>query len=419
MIDTTHLVEHLFRHRTGQITASLVRVLGFEYLDMIEDVIQDALLKALKTWPYNGTPQNPSAWITQVAKNRAIDVIRRDKSWLDRQPMVVQHINNITHQQNEPDIDQMSDEQLHLMFACCHPAISKNARVALTLKSVGGFSVAEIASAFLTRETTIAQRLVRAKRQLRERRIRLDLPTDEDLPDRLDSVLQVIYLLFNEGYGASTGNQLVRRDLCIEAIRLCQCLVAHPGCAKPTVHALMALLYLQSARLATRVDQAGDLILLSEQDRSVWDMGMIQRGAEHLRRAAVGDKLSSYHLEAEISACHTLSPNYADTDWQSILDCYNTLYQQNASNVVAINRAVALLHVQGAVAAQHVLDELVTNTAIKNYYPYHVTRAAIAEQLGQVNQQQDYLKQALQLAGNATVKRFLIRKLATLIPIAS
>lgn len=414
--ESSQLVEHLFRHRAGQITASLVRVLGFAQLDMIEDVIQDALLTALKTWPYNGIPKNPAAWITQVAKNRAIDALRRQRSWSDKQVQVLQHLDSFINENKEPDVNELTDDQLRMIFACCHPAINSDARVALTLKAVGGFSVNEIASAFLTKPATIAQRLVRAKKQIRKHQIELELPEPEDLPDRLESVLQVIYLLFNEGYSASSGNQLIRTDLCFEAIRLGGCLISypatHPAMATPKMHALMALMYLQAARLNTRVDSAGDLILLTDQDREAWNPQMIQRGAQHLRQAATGSELSKYHLEAEISACHTLASNYAATDWQRILECYDLLYQQDPSVVIAVNRAVALLHAVDAESAQQAMDALKNNPLIANYYPYHVTRAAIAEQLGLYEQQQMWLQQAMQVAGNASIKRYLIRKLA-------
>lgn len=395
-------------------TASLARVLGFEQLDMIEDVIQDALLKALKTWPYNGMPDNPSAWLIRVAKNRAIDIIRRDKSWSDKQVLVEQHLNTISNRQDTDAISEVTDEQLHMVFACCHPAISGHAHIALTLKSVCGFSVDEIASAFLTRKATIAQRLVRAKRQIRQHDIQLELPGREQLPERLESVLKVIYLLFNEGYGASAGNQLIRHDLCAEALRLCQCVVLQDELESPQAHALMALLYLQSARLTTRMDGTGDLILLADQDRTAWDVKMIQQGVRHMRRAAAGSELSSYHLQAEISACHTLAPSYHATDWPRILDCYNHLYRQDGSVVTAVNRVAAMLHAEGPEAAQLALDELGTAAALENYYPYYVTRAAIAGQRGLVSEQREYLQQALQLAGNAAVKRFLIKKLAGL-----
>ncbi len=416
MSESTQLVEHLFRHKAGQITASLARTLGLGQLDMIEDVVQEALLSALKTWPYKGVPKNPAAWITQVAKNRAIDGFRRQQSWSQKQVALLQHLEGCTNESHELDADEITDDQLCMMFVCCHPSINRDARVALTLKAVGGFSTDEIASAFLSKKTTIAQRLVRAKRQIGEHRIELKIPEPEQLPQRIEWVLQVLYLLFNEGYSASQGNQLIREDLCFEAIRLGACLIAHsdkyPAMASPQVHALMALMYLQAARLKTRVDSAGDLILLENQDREAWDPQLIQHGAQHLRKAGKGCELSKYHLEAEISACHTLAPSYAATDWQHILACYEQLYQQDSSVVIAINRVVAMLHVTGATAAEQAIAALENHPSVATYYPYYVTRAAIAGQLGMYEQQQRWLQQALQVAGNASVKRYLIRQLA-------
>lgn len=412
MTESVQLVEHLFRHQAGQITAGLVRVLGFQQLDLIEDVIQDALLKALKTWPYSGLPDNPAGWLSRVAKNRAIDVLRRDRNWSEKTGQVAQYFDQLLGPPEPLEPEAISDDQLQLMFACCHPAINPAARIALTLKAVGGFSVAEIASAFLAREATVAQRLVRAKRHIREHAINLDMPGQQELPARLDSVLQVIYLMFNEGYGASQGDALVRRDLCFEAIRLGECLIAHAALAQPRVHALMALLYFQAARLDSRADHGGDLIVLSEQDRSVWNPALIRSGAHQLRQAASGEELSRYHLEAEISACHTLSPSFAATDWKRIADCYELLYRQDASLVVAVNRAAALLYASGPQDAYSAIDALAEHPQADDYYPYHVTRAAIAGQLGRYHEQQASLQRAMQTAGSAPVKRFLIRKLA-------
>ncbi len=411
--DLSGLVDHLFRHRSGRITASLIRVLGFEHLNLIEDVIQDAMLKALKTWPYAGVPKNPAAWLTQVARNRAIDVIRRHSSWTDKRRQVIQHLEGLIDDSPSPLDGAFSDDQLQMVFACCHPDLPAASRVALTLKAVGGFSVAEIARAFLAKQTAMAQRLVRAKRQIRALRIELELPAADELPARLDSVLQVIYLMFNEGYGASQGDQLIRQELCFEALRLAQCLLEHARMATPRVHALLALIYLQSARLATRVDGEGDLILLAEQDRGAWDQVLIHQGVRHLGLSAAGVELSKYHLEAEISACHTLAPDYAATDWNKILECYELLQRLENSAVIAVNRAVALLHVEGAHSARRALDELGQSSGLEAYYPYHVTRAMVAGQLGCAESQQYHLRQAMQLSSNAAVKRFLIRQLAT------
>ena len=387
-------------------------MLGFEQLDLIEDVIQDALLKALRTWPYSGTPDNPGAWLVQVARNRAIDVLRRHRSWKSKQDLVAEYLEQLAEPLQSVDDNTVTDEQLQMMFACCHPAINSKARVALTLKAVSGFSVAEIAKAFLLRESTVAQRLVRAKRRIREHKVDLSMPAANALQARLDSVLQVIYLLFNEGYEASHGNDLTRPPLCFEAIRLGHCLIQHAGFELPKTHALMALMYLQAARLPARSNQCGELLIIAEQDRSCWDVGMIATGMQHLQQSATGYALTNYHLEAEISACHVVAKDFESTNWRQILNCYDQLYQSNPSLVIAINRTVALMYADGPQSAHAAMQDLETDQRVLNYYPYYVTRAAIAEQLGLHEQQQVYLQRALQLADNASVKRFLMKKIA-------
>lgn len=417
MTNSTQIVEHLFRHQAGKITATLIRLLGFHQLDMIEDVIQEALLQALKTWPYQGVPQKPAAWITQVAKHRALDAIRRQSNWSNKEQQVRLYFDqNIdchsTVQSGENS--HLNDDQLGMMFACCHPSIPKKSQLVLMLKTVSGFSVAEIARAFLAREPTVAQQLVRAKKYIAQHQIKLEVPeTLPSLPQQ-QAVLQAIYLIFNEGYSASQGEQLLRQNFCEEAIRLCASLLNHSSLASSQTYALMALLLFQTARFAARTDQAGDLVLLAHQDRSSWDQAYIQKGVFCLQQSACGNQLSQFHLEAEISACHSLARNYANTDWQRILDCYNLLCKDQQSLVIEVNRAVAVLHINGPQAALKALNKLQDNKAVEHYYPYYVAQAAVAEQLNNYPCQYDYLQQALQLAKNAIVKRFLIRKIELL-----
>src|SRR5215203_1725825 len=266
------VVDHLFRHQAGQVVSTLTRILGPEHLDLAEDVVQETLIKALKVWPYQGIPDNPAAWIMRVAKNGALDALRRERTLLDKQDEIARLSEYSPVQEDNIDLDgdtALWDDQLGMMFMCCHPSLSRPARVALTLKTLGGFGVPEIARAFLAEETTIAQRLVRAKRTLREMRIPFEVPEPERLPERLDSVLEVLYLLFNEGYSAHSGAELVRQDLCAEAIRLTSLLVQHPAGDVPRVHALLALMLMQVSRLPARTDDAGNILLLREQDRSL------------------------------------------------------------------------------------------------------------------------------------------------------
>ncbi|NIR51340.1 sigma-70 family RNA polymerase sigma factor, partial [candidate division KSB1 bacterium] len=347
--DVTHLVEHLFRHQSAQVVSTLTRYFGVDNLDLIEDVVQETLLKALKQWVFGGVPKNPAGWLLQTAKNQAIDVLRRRSAFRTKQKQLADHIEHATPEMDEAVHlnHELEDDQLRMMFTCCHPVLSREARVALTLKILCGFSVVEIARAFLTQEATIAQRLVRAKRKIREDNLFLTFPEFELSNERLDSVLEVLYLFFNEGYKAHQGEDLIRQDLCYEAIRLTSLLAAHPKGDLPKVHALLALMLLQGTRLPTRLDSDGNLLLLKEQDRSKWDRDMIQLGLHHLEKSASGEFLSEYHLQAGIAACHATASDYDSTDWHRILTYYDELIRLSHSPVVALNRAVALSMVDG------------------------------------------------------------------------
>jgi RNA polymerase sigma-70 factor (ECF subfamily) len=408
------LVEHLFRHQAGQIVATLARIFGPQHLDLAEDVVQETLIKALRQWPYRGVPDNPAAWIMRVARNQALDVIRRERSLQDKHAQLLQ---SLEWQPNRADVvddrldSQLYDDQLRLIFTCCHPAISRDARVALTLKSLGGFGVAELARAFLASEATIAQRLVRAKRAIREQAIRFELPDAAELPERLDAVLDVLYLLFNEGYSAHQGENLVRHELCAEAIRLAAIVARHPAGDQPKVQALLALMLLQAARLPARADEDGDLLLLADQDRRLWDRQLIARGLHALDRAAEGDQLSEYHLQAGIASYHALAASYAATDWPRILWLYDALAEIAPSPIVALNRAVAVAMVDGAVAGLAELDRLRGRPGIESYALLHATYGTFWRQAGDPRRAAASYRRALSLAGSAPERRFLQRKI--------
>src|SRR5579862_3384468 len=298
MADAAPLVEHLFRHQAGRMVARLTRLLGPAHVGLAEDTVQEAMIRALRTWPYEGVPDNAAGWLYRVAHNIAIDAVRRDASFGDKTDAIVADITRSGTMAipSETDVDdQVRDDELRMIFMCCHPDIPRDASVALSLKTVGGFSVREIARAFLADEAAIAQRLVRAKRQIRDRRLTLDLPSAVALGERLDSVLEVIYFMFNEGYTAHEGAELIRRDLCHEAIRLGR-LVADTSLATPKAHALVALMALQAARFPARVDAAGDLVLLDDQNRELWDERLIAIGFAHFDRSMTGDQVSAYHV---------------------------------------------------------------------------------------------------------------------------
>ena len=344
------LVEHLFRHQSGRMVATLTRIFGTENLQMAEDVVQETLIKALQQWSFKGVPDNPEAWLMQVAKNRALDVLRRQSTLEKKLPAIAQDQAKIHSLEDSLDEAAFLDDQLTMLFMGCHPALSLEMQVTLLLKTLGGFSVREIAGAFLLSEATIAKRITRAKQGIREQDVPFEMPSSETFGRHLDTVLMLIYLIFSEGYKAGEGDALIRADLCAEAIRLAEMLVQHPLGNLPVVHALLALMYMQASRLMTRTD-GERLLLLAEQDRSQWNQEAIQHGLVHLEQSAQGQRMTAYHLQAGIAACHTLAPSYEETDWAQILTYYDQLMQIAPSSFVALNRAVALAEVESVAVA--------------------------------------------------------------------
>ena len=408
------LVDHLFRREAGRMVSSLTRVFGAENLQLAEDVVQEALIQALRTWPFQGVPDNPAAWLTQVARNRALDALRRDTNLARKEEEIRSWTGSTLAGPGAPDTGEAIDDQLRMVFICCQPAVPRDARVALTLKTVGGFGVPEIARAFLAKEATIAQRLVRAKRKIQEVKPPFEVPPPAELPAALDSVLEALYLMFNEGYAASSGEELIRRDVCAESIRLARMVAGHPALDSPKAHALAALLLLQAARNPARVDSEGNLLLLSEQDRTLWDRSRIATGFHHLDRAARGTELSTYHLEAGIASCHAAAPSWEATDWPHILDLYDGLLALKPSPVVAANRAVALSMVEGCEAGLAALDEIGDPATLQGYYPLAVIRGELHARAGETEKAVAWYCRALDNAGPEPVRRLILEKLRTL-----
>ncbi len=410
-------VDHLFRQRAGQMIAVLTRLFGLERLDQIEDAVQEALVRALRVWPYGGVPDHPMAWLIQVAKNRLLDQLRHDQRWRATDEAFEQAWQTLTDETIKTEAAfarEVRDDQLRMMFICCHPANSEDSQVAFTLKTVSGFSTSEIARAFLAQEAAIAKLLTRAKQRLREQQVQLEMPAPDKLAARLEPVLKAVYLMFNEGYSALEGEELVRTDLCFEAIRLGELLASHPETGLPKVQALTALLCFQAARFSTRCDAAGELLLLSEQDRTQWNAALMQRGLHYFQRSASGIELSDLHLEAEIAACHTLAPSFDETDWSRVLDCYEELLRWKPSPVVALNRIVALAKVQGATAAISELEGLREHRALKNYYPLYATRGELLRQTGKPTEAIVCFRRAYELTSSQPVRRFLLKRMAEL-----
>jgi RNA polymerase sigma factor (sigma-70 family) len=415
------LVDHLFRREAGKIASRLTRVFGAHRLDVVEDAVQYALLQALQHWPYQGVPESAHAWLTRVASNRALDVVRADHKLrsIDAEDAsgMQEKVDALTVAAAQDQLKfskELEDEQLALMFVCCHPNLPRAASIALTLKVVCGFGVAEIARAFLTSEAAIAQRLVRAKRLIREQRIGFEVPGPEAVPERLDPVLEVLYLFFTEGYAPTAGDRLIKEDLCAEAIRLTGLLAGNPGTSRPECHALLALMLFQAARFASRTDAAGDLLLLEDQDRTLWNRSMISLGLQHLLHAAAGERLTPYHLQAEIAAIHVAAAHPEETPWERILELYDLLRDMQPTAVVSLNRAIALGKVKGPAAGLAALKSIPNDDALQRYPFLPAAEGEFLRNLDRIDDAEACFVRALQLARTEPEQRFIGRKLADL-----
>ena len=414
--DVTRLLDHLFRRQAAQMVATLTRAIGARNLSLAEEAVQDALVTALQQWPFHGVPDDPPAWLFRVARNRALDRLRHQRVVDEKLPEVTG-----TYEARRggvlPDavlsgeLPPLDDDQLAMMFLTCHPTLPREARVALTLKMVGGFSVGEIARAFLAQESAVAQRLVRAKRVLRDKDVAFVQPTGADLGERLDSVLEAIYLMFNEGHAATAGDVLVREDISAEAIRLASLLARHPATTRPRVWALLALLLLHAARFKARSSSEGELYLLRDQDRQLWDRALIGEGLRALERAAAGDEISTYHLEAEIAACHASAPTWDDTNWTRILECYDELLRLTDSPIVALNRAIARAHVIGVHAAIDDVEAVARTGTLSGYHRLPAVLAELWREAGDMERAAGFYREALALAASGPERRFLAARL--------
>jgi RNA polymerase sigma-70 factor (ECF subfamily) len=398
-------VEDVYRRDYGRILATLIRLVGD--FDAAEDALQEAFATALARWPRDGVPHNPASWIISTARHKAIDQIRR-RAWLERrQDEIERHLEALRKEDDEP----VAEDRLRLVFTCCHPALAMEARVALTLRTLCGLTTEEIARAFLVPVATLAQRLVRAKAKIRDAGIPYRVPADDVLPERLDAVMAVVYLAFNEGYSASFGDRIVREDLCGEAVRLGRMLVdLIPARREP--RGLLALMLLHDARRTTRVDEAGRLLTLEQQDRTRWDRGRIAEGAALVEEALRGGPPSAYAVQAAIAALHCQAPTPADTDWRQIAGLYEVLLRIEPSPVVELNRAVAVAMADGLERGLELIDRLDGRPELARYHLLPAARADLLRRMGRRQDAAAAYRIALGLVTNQAERSYLEGRLA-------
>jgi len=412
------IVSHLFRHESGKLIAVLTGIFGPHNLQMAEDVVQDTLLKAMDSWKFRGVPDNPSAWLFKVAKNQALDLIRKQKTRQQYEKSISSLLNSeyslaplVNELMNKEDI---SDDQLRMMFTCCHPSLPLESQVALILKTLCGFSIGEIAKAFITSNDTIEKRLYRAKQQFREQKIEFLIPDLLHASDRLDNVLTAIYLLFNEGYNSTSHEDLIRKDIIDESLRLGSLLIRHPSTRHPKVYALLALMYFNSARSNARLDKEGNILLLKEQDRNLWNREAILTGTKMLNESAAADELSVYHLQAGIAREHMIAPTYDRTNWNNILHLYDLLYRLDPSPVIALNRAIVIGEIQGPSAGIEAIEKIPEKNAIGKYYLLPATLGEFHHKLDERIKAREYYLEAMRLTQSSAEKNLLQKKISAL-----
>jgi len=407
------LVDHLFRHESGKMIAVLSRLLGLQNIEIAQDLVQDTLLQAMTTWSYKSIPDNPSAWLYRVAKNKAIDFLRREKKFKEVSPQysyLLQSEYTLASTVNNLFLEnEIQDSQLRMMFACCHPSIQEESQIALTLKTLCGLSVNEISKAFLTTEETIAKRIYRAKEKIKIEKIELEVPKNNELSIRIDTVLKSLYLLFNEGYKSSNPDKLIREDLCEEAMRLCFILTQNSLTALPRTKALLALMCFQASRLDARLDDKSNIILLKHQDRSKWNRSLISKGFELMEESTEPFEVSAYHFEAAIASQHAAARSFEQTNWKSIYHLYEMLYQLQPNPIVAMNKAIASSY---AISKQNALKELQQITGLEDHHLYYASIGEIYFDLENKPEAKKFFEKALELTSSGYDQQLLMTRIS-------
>ena len=404
-------VDHLFRHESGKMIAILTRIFGVSQLQLVEDVVQESFLRAMQSWKFGNVPNNPSAWLMQVAKNKVVDVLRKR----NREQLYDSTNNAFDLETNIPEYfheQEIGDSQLRMIFTCAHPELKEEDRLALTLKTVSGFSIQEIAQALLSSEDAIQKRLLRARAFIKEQNIQFEIPGGSALSARMDTTLSVLYLLFNEGYNSSKEEEFIRKDLCAEAMRLCKLLTEHAVCNTPSANALLSLMCFHAARFESRISEDNDMILLQQQDRSKWDRNLINVGYSYLNRSSLGEDISVYHLESAIAAEHCLSPSFQETNWPCILQLYDLLFALKPTATVQLNRSIVLAEMGNIEEAiQSVLSIPNLDHLIKTHYIYSTVLGDLYKRLSDALKAKEFFEHALTLTHSRAERNLIQQKL--------
>ncbi len=414
--DVRNTIAQLTKAESGKLVSVLTHVFGTHHIELAEDVVQDVLIKALDNWEKKGIPDNPTGWLYTAAKNRAIDILRQhryEREYTDDiNPLLESEYTASSVLGDYFNDEEIKDDQLKMMFACCHPDIAVEGQVAMILKTISGFSIPQIAKAFITSKDTIEKRLYRARKAFRDGKVDFVIPTGKELEERLDNVLKTLHLIFNESYSSSYDDELVKEDLALDTIRLATLLIEHPLTKQPGTHALLALLYFHTARMPGRISNNGNLLLMHEQDRSLWNQEFIDAGIYHLNNAASGSNISRYHLEAAIAYEHCVAKEYENTDWKMILEYYNILQQLIPSPVVLLNRAVVLKELEGPQIAIEAIKAIPGINYLDKYYLLHAILGKLYMDIAANEQALKHFQKAKELVVSDAEKKLIEKSIA-------